>query len=501
MSQPPDENIQREQKLNRRSWQGLLLMFVVGSLSMMGMVAGTLLITTAVSTNTDPSSAIGLAILAIVLIVGLTIGGLWLYFSLFKWSLKPEQQRRARGAAIIQRVLPDVALEPETRPAKEPLSPRRMLRLSIEMIITFSALMIVLLLLERGFDLLWPTAPQSLKLIIFMVLTFAGGGLLSSVRKRHTKKPALDSTSAAVQPPQPPMSRAQIVAMLFFFAFIFLPTLIMIEGIIRLIRHPLLSIPVVFGGFLLMFLLLFSTYVLVPHFWIMAAARRADYDTAIRRARLIQKFSAFRAFYLTLEGLILLWSGHPEEARQIFIQSVTAGREILSSGSVPLQNVGCALTALGRYDEAIQFLEGAIAIKADRGGVFNDLADVYLRQGVEAQRALELTDRALQAHRGSFEERWLERHVRSEILGNRAWALALLDRHAEAEQVLQQAFKVAPRDFVHVQAGLHYRAGHIQQLRADQNGAREQYTTAQHIEPNGSYGQLAAQALQAIKPE
>lgn len=502
MSQPPDENIQREQKLSRRSWQGVLVMFVVGSLSMMGMVVVImLLIDAADSTNISPPLAIGLTILALVLMVGLAIGGLWLYFSLLKWSMKPELQRLERGTTIIQRVLPDVSWKRETQTAKEALTFRRLFRLSVEMIVSFIALLIVLVLLERGFELIWPTAPQSLKLIIFLVLTFAGGAFLREfMDKHHTKKPALDSTSVPVQPSQPPLSRVQVVqrglAMLFFFAFIFFPTQAVLNGIMRLVDHPLLGIPLVFGGFLLTTLLLFTIYLLVPHFWIMAAARRADYDEALRRARLAQKFSAFRASYLTLEGLIWLWSGHAEEARQIFVQSVTVGRrEILSDGSVPLQNMGCALTVLGRYDEAIQSLEGAIAIKADRGSVFSDLADVYLRQGVEAQRALELTDRALQAQRGSFEERWLERHVHSEILGNRAWALALLGKHAEAEQVMQQAFKVAPRHFIHVQAGLHYRAGRVQQLRADQKSAREHYQTAQRIEPHGSYGQLAAQAL------
>ena len=136
-----------------------------------------------------------------------------------------------------------------------------------------------------------------------------------------------------------------------------------------------------------------------PIFWIQAAIKQCDYDRALARARLAADYSFMPGFYRNMAGVILLWAGRYEEARETFQQSIGETRqEGMGAGSAALENIGCALAWQGRYAEAIKMFEGSIAISQSQVMVYSDLAEAYVRQGTELPRALELTDRALKTY-------------------------------------------------------------------------------------------------------
>jgi tetratricopeptide (TPR) repeat protein len=156
------------------------------------------------------------------------------------------------------------------------------------------------------------------------------------------------------------------------------------------------------------------------------------------------------------------------------------------------------LTEQNRYEEAIGNLEKAISLYPKASGAYNYLAEVYLRQGIQPERALELTEQALQRKRESRQERWTNRYRLSEMWANHAWAQALLGRQAEATESLARAFREADRGFKLAMAGLHYRAGQVMILQGNRMTAVEHLSRACQLDPQGNYGRLAAGVLREM---
>ena len=136
---------------------------------------------------------------------------------------------------------------------------------------------------------------------------------------------------------------------------------------------------------------------------------------------------------------------------------------------------------------------------------YSHLAEVYLRQGIQSERALELIEQALhlrelalQRKRESRQQRWMNCYRLSEMWANRAWALALLGRQAEATESLARAFREADLGFKPAMAGLYYRAGQVMILQGNRNTAVEHLSRACRIDPKGNYGHLAACALREM---
>jgi tetratricopeptide (TPR) repeat protein len=143
------------------------------------------------------------------------------------------------------------------------------------------------------------------------------------------------------------------------------------------------------------------------------------------------------------------------------------------------------------FEEALE--EPAIT---NESYALNGLAEVYLRQGHDPARALELLDMALEKKPTFFLYRLLRADdMTGQIIANRAWALAQQRRHLEAEQVLDEAFQKVDRKSKPRLAAVHYRAGHVLQLRGNKQAAREHARTAQELDPHGDAGRLAAQAF------
>jgi tetratricopeptide (TPR) repeat protein len=233
-----------------------------------------------------------------------------------------------------------------------------------------------------------------------------------------------------------------------------------------------------------------------PFAYVMNALKQGNYDRALQRVERMKRFlGRTNPMLLFVEGTVLLFAGRYGEAEEILRSSLATGQNdtmLTDSQTVTLENLGWALLGLGRYDEAIAALEGAIKTRPEGTDSYNGLAQVYLTLGNNPQRALELTDRAVTNKRKRMHA---DRHVWGEILANRAWALAQLGRHDEAEHVLDQAFREADHGFKASLAGLHYRAAQLKRLQGKDAEVVKHLTQAQQIDPNGAFGKRANDEL------
>ncbi|MCP4541549.1 MAG: hypothetical protein GY832_30835, partial [Chloroflexi bacterium] len=244
-----------------------------------------------------------------------------------------------------------------------------------------------------------------------------------------------------------------------------------------------------------------------PKFWVDAAVKRGDYDAALRRFQSVEKVWPSYASPQNFALILMLAGRHAEaEAR------LRAGAPIISQQQQEVDSIqGFTLTLLsyalleqGKYREAMLIFEETVRKSIELPSArflgnpttYNGLAEVYLRQGIEPRRALELLDRAI-AMRGnvSSNNRLSGSIYSSEILANRAWALALQHHCDESKEALAQAFQKASRKHKIEMSSLHYRAGHVMQLCGYKTEAIEHWTCARQLDPQGHYGRLAAQAM------
>ncbi|HKW97450.1 MAG TPA: tetratricopeptide repeat protein [Bryobacteraceae bacterium] len=223
-----------------------------------------------------------------------------------------------------------------------------------------------------------------------------------------------------------------------------------------------------------------------------------DYDGALRRLRLLEHMGMRSPSLVYFKGTILMFAGRYREAEQALRECIQA---VQSSGPrhLGLVNLGYVLLELGRYDEAARSLDEVIKLQPHRAVPYSTRAEIYLRQGIEPERALALLDKGIQNKTGSEQQRRVDRHVLGYLFANRAWALFLLGRREEAEQALKSAeegLQAALSDGVKPgAAGVHYHMARALFAGGETGRAREHFVAAAKTDPNGKYAKLADEAL------
>ncbi len=487
------QKLQAERKLERRAWVGCVLTFVVAGVTIALITALPMKLFESQPDQPGGSPiAATLIWLALFLVIG--VAGIYAMLRFARWTLAPEQRRYDRGTAVFKRTLPELALGDDAQPTR--VKSERTLASILAQTIPFVVCAIILIPIVNGIvPRLLPDAPGIVNwLLIFWILLLLERPLRAmSDRLNPTRGKSTPTTAAASSSPG-----VNILGVVLYIAVGLLPVLSVIPLVGQLPLPPSLLAVAELGACTLAFMLFSLLYMIVPMLWIMDGAKRADYAGAIARARWVERLSLLRGFYLNMHGVVLLWAGRYEEARQIFEESIGAQRqEARGTGNAALENIGCALAWQGNYDEAIKMFEGSIEMSPSQAMVYSDLAEAYLYQGIELPRALELTDRAWSNYQASFEMRALSAYEGGQILATRAWALALLGRHADADEMLRRAFAIADRKFKPVLAGIYLRAGYVSAARGDRAKAVEYFGEGQRIDPHGHYARLCARAIAA----
>jgi tetratricopeptide (TPR) repeat protein len=476
--------LRQERDLDRRNWIGCLLTFVAAAIILILVTALPIGIFRAQSQPVWVLLLFALGGLVLTLVIG--IGGIVLILRITSWSMEGARQRQRRGDQVFEHTLPGLAPGVDRVEGKFSAGElgKQLLLLVLFIVGLSLAYFVVNLVIQR----IIPGAPGITSLVVVFVL----GALVLKLQPSllHTRPPAVNKERA-------PLQGRQFFAGILYLLVVILPTF----GVIPLVGSltvPVLVMPVVaLGMCAVAFMAGNAVYALAPIFWIQSAVQQCHYDRALARARLAADYSFMPGFYRNMAGVILLWAGRYEEAREMFQQSIGETRaEGMGAGSAALENIGCTLAWQGKYDEAIKMFEGSIAISQSQVMVYSDLAEAYLRQGTELPRALELTDRAVKnQQQASFESRLLARHQAGQVLATRAWALARFGQRAEATETLARAFAEADKSFKPVLAGVHWRAGQVMLALGERRQADEHFAEGKRIDPLGHYGRACAEAL------
>ena len=221
---------------------------------------------------------------------------------------------------------------------------------------------------------------------------------------------------------------------------------------------------------------------------------RGDYDLALRRLELLERLHLKTPTLLHFKGTVLMFAGRNQEAEET-LRECLAHETSPVHRSLAMVNLGYVFLAQRRYDEARQTLEGAIKLRPDGAVAYSSLAEVYLQQGIELRKALELVDRGIQLKQNSEMQARVDEHIFGYLFANRAWALFLLERPVEAERALEEALKFAAAPSKAGAAGVQYHLARALVAAGQIAQAREHFRKAREADAKGRYAALAEAAL------
>ncbi len=225
---------------------------------------------------------------------------------------------------------------------------------------------------------------------------------------------------------------------------------------------------------------------------VMQPLRRLDYDLALERARRLDGMMA------AMKVDVLVERDCPEEAesalREIVEAAWTKPLSRQKYAVIYLGSLGFVRLAQGRYADAAAAYEGLFQLMPE-DDIPISLAETYLRQGIQAEKAVELTHYSLQRKQRYFLRRFGMWYSIPEAMATQAWALAAAGHYDESRRVLEQALARSRRHPPHTVASTHLRAGYTLRLCGTEPAARDHFAQAAQITPMGRIGHLAQRAL------
>jgi tetratricopeptide (TPR) repeat protein len=209
---------------------------------------------------------------------------------------------------------------------------------------------------------------------------------------------------------------------------------------------------------------------------------------AVRVDRLLRLFPG-NYYLLSYKADFLVLAGQLNSANDIL-------RRLLSEGNYPnawslsllLNNLAGRLMLLENYGETLPMLEAAIRISPGFHYAYDTLASWYLEQNLDPERAVELSDMAIEYGGGS-------RPVQQ---ATNARALALTGRFTRAEIMLEKVLKAIEHASSLDAAEINRQIGYTYVALGDQEAARKHFENAVTLDTNGIFGNLARRALDTL---
>jgi len=222
--------------------------------------------------------------------------------------------------------------------------------------------------------------------------------------------------------------------------------------------------------------------------------REGKYDQALTRLTLLKRLHVTSPNLLHMTGTVLMFAGRNREAEEVIRQCLAHTLSPPQRGLF-LANLGYVLLGEKRYDEARQVYEEAIRNRPNGAVAYSSLAEVYLQQGIEPQKALQLVDLGLKFKRVSPKQAGVDQHIFGYLLANRAWALFLLGRADEARESLNEARQYGNVHSKPGAAGVYYHIARALLAGGLNDEAAEQLRQVKQIDPQGRYAALADSAM------
>jgi tetratricopeptide (TPR) repeat protein len=250
-----------------------------------------------------------------------------------------------------------------------------------------------------------------------------------------------------------------------------------------------LLLDIVFGGVIIAILVPYVRRKL-PLWVAKTPLSEGKYDEALRRLTLLKRLHITSPNLLHMTGTVLMFAGRDREAEEVIRQCLARALSPPERGLF-LVNLGYVLLGEKRYDEAQQVYEEAIRNRPNGAVAYSSLAEVYLQQGIQPEKALQLVDLGIKFKRASPIQAGVDQHILGYLFANRAWALFLLGRTEEARESLEEA-----RQFGNVQskpgaAGVHYHIARALLAGGLNDEAARHLRQVKQIDPQGRYAALA----------
>jgi tetratricopeptide (TPR) repeat protein len=159
---------------------------------------------------------------------------------------------------------------------------------------------------------------------------------------------------------------------------------------------------------------------------------------------------------------------------------------------VCLNNLGICLLYGGHYEEALPLLEGAVQISPNFYYIYDSLAIWYLEQELNAERAVDLSELALEL---SFPK---DEHASPGEKATCSHALALTGRNTRADTLIEQALNSTEPLQASARAEIQRRVGYARRAQGNREAAIEHFQRAVELDPDGIYGKLSRRALDSL---
>ena len=224
------------------------------------------------------------------------------------------------------------------------------------------------------------------------------------------------------------------------------------------------------------------------------AARRGDYDAALRIIRWTHFYNPGGTGALRLSGHMLLAAGRYREAEETLRRSLASSQASESYGSA-LEFLGDSLMELGRYDEAMRSYEAALHAFPWRRRPYRGMAEMVLRREQDPARALEYVEKIIDFSDITWRQRKLNGRPEDDYWALKAWALARMGRTSEVAGAIENALKFTGKNCLPDLAVTHYRAGMAMRAMGNTTAANEHFRLAVQYDPRGRRGTLANSAL------
>jgi tetratricopeptide (TPR) repeat protein len=225
-----------------------------------------------------------------------------------------------------------------------------------------------------------------------------------------------------------------------------------------------------------------------------AAAKRGDYDAAIKIIRWANFYNPWAVEPLRISGHMLLLAGRYQEAEETLRRSLASSQARESYG-LALENLGDTLAEQGRYNEAMRGYEAALLAFPWRRRTYRSMAEMALRRGQKPEQALDWIERIVDFAGLSWRQRKANGRPQDDYWSLKAWALARLGRASEASEAIQNALHHTNKNSAPDMAATHYRAGMAMQALGNESAAREHFKLAIQYDPHSRRGLLSEAAL------
>ncbi len=404
------------------------------------------------------------------------------FYMLMRYAIR-SQKRVRRAREIISTVLPQVPPRPSLFANHEKATRRLALALLVYVLIFVG-------LVFAGVILNMPPWLGVLSVVLLIVLPSIVGLWWSTQRLRDR---TLDAESRA-------HVRSAFLFNLMQYGALLAGCLILLSLIFSsafFLENLLVGFMVYFGSVLLLFVLILSLAVALPMLRIIKGPlARGDYETALRQISRMRRVFPRRVNLMGVHTLILGTQGQYAQAETLTLDLMTeAQNQAVQYQGVYMANLGVYRTEQQHYAEALPVLETAILMIPEYVFGYLFLAEFYLLQNAEPQRALELCEAAQTFLRRNFNRSLIPHAQWAAETALHGWALAANGRHDEANVQVQRALDAVPPKLCFAVAEVYLIAGHIRLLQEDLPGARGFWAKAAETDPNGGRGSRARDLL------